>query len=150
MVELKRVYRPVRRSAPITTAIRILTPESTYPSALALARVVLARTKEVVALLIIRDTAEVAFLISFLINFIISYFLSFLSCLVLTLVIEEFLNSLSYSGHNGGVEEGVKTREKKCADYYSDQDLNTGIDVSFCFDTGNNFARIAENRCCLA
>ena len=47
------------------------------------------------------------------------------------LVIEELLDLLSHSGHDGGVEERIETCEQECADDDGDEDLNAGIDVAF-------------------
>ena len=47
------------------------------------------------------------------------------------LVIEELLDLLSHSGHDGGVEERIETCEQECADDNGDEDLNAGIDVAF-------------------
>ena len=47
------------------------------------------------------------------------------------LVIEELLDLLSHSGHDGRVEERIETCEQECADDDCDEDLDAGVDVAF-------------------
>ena len=49
----------------------------------------------------------------------------------LALEVEEFLDLLRYGGHNGGVEERIETGKQECTDNNGDQNLDTGIDVTF-------------------
>ena len=53
------------------------------------------------------------------------------------LVIEELLDLLSHSGHDGGVEERIETCEQECADDHSDKDLDAGVNVAFAAGIGN-------------
>ena len=49
---------------------------------------------------------------------------------VLACKVEEFGDFACDRGHDGGVEERVKTAEKECADYYGNENLNTGVYVT--------------------
>ena len=56
----------------------------------------------------------------------------FLGVVLSALVVEEVSDLLGYSGHDGGVEKGVETREEQRADDNGNEDLDAGVDVAFC------------------
>jgi len=47
-----------------------------------------------------------------------------------TSVIEHALNLGGERGHDGGVEQEIETCEDDTADYYTDDDLHTSIDIA--------------------
>jgi len=49
----------------------------------------------------------------------------------LALEVEEILDLLSHGGHDGGVEECIETGKQESTDNNGDQNLDTGIDVTF-------------------
>jgi hypothetical protein len=62
---------------------------------------------------------------------ITSFFLDIWLDYGLALEVEEILDLLSHGGHDGGVEESVQTAEQESTDHDGDQNLDTGIDVTF-------------------
>ena len=61
---------------------------------------------------------------------ITSFFLNIWLDYRLALEVEEILDLLSHSGHDGGVEESIQTAEQESTDHDGDQNLDAGIDVT--------------------
>ena len=55
---------------------------------------------------------------------------------VLACKVEEFGDFACDRGHDGGVEERIKTAEKERADDYGDENLDTGVYIALTFSGG--------------
>lgn len=57
--------------------------------------------------------------------------LFYYEALLITTVAEKFLNLSVKSREDRAIEKKIKTCKDNAADYYTDDDLNSGIDISF-------------------